>query len=172
MVYRLRATITGNKIFMREYEVRAASSLYSLNLYLQNDLGFAPDQMVMFRALDKNGKVKKEFGLFDLGDGTMDSVTLLKLSNEGFERIEYVYDMFKGQALTLEKISEEEELARRSYPRLVAEKGKNPDQFSDNYDDFELIIDTGELSVSDDEIVSEDEIIDSGADIRDSSDIS
>ena len=166
MVYRLRATITGNKIFMREYEVRAASSLYSLNLYLQNDLGFAPDQMVMFRALDKNGKVKKEFGLFDLGDGTMDSVTLLNLSKEGFERIEYVYDMFKGQALTIEKISEEEELARRSYPRLVAEKGKNPDQFSDNYDDFELIVDTGELSVS------EDEIIDSGADIRDSSDIS
>lgn len=166
MVYRLRATITGNKIFMREYEVRASSSLYSLNLYLQNDLGFAPDQMVMFRALDKNGKVKKEFGLFDLGDGTMDSVTLLKLSNEGFEIIEYVYDMFKGQALKLEKISEEEELARRSYPRLVAEKGKNPDQFSDNYDDFELIIDTGELSVS------EDEIIDSGADIRDSSELS
>ena len=166
MVYRLRATITGNKIFMREYEVRASSSLYSLNLYLQNDLGFAPDQMVMFRALDKNGKVKKEFGLFDLGDGTMDSVTLLKLSNEGFEIIEYVYDMFKGQALKLERISEEEELARRSYPRLVAEKGKNPDQFSDNYDDFELIIDSAELSVS------EDEIIDSGADIRDSSDIS
>ncbi|PKO97378.1 MAG: hypothetical protein CVU12_01275 [Bacteroidetes bacterium HGW-Bacteroidetes-7] len=166
MVYRLRATITGNKIFMREYEVRASSSLYSLNLYLQNDLGFAPDQMVMFRALDKNGKVKKEFGLFDLGDGTMDSVNLLKLSNEGFEIIEYVYDMFKGQALKLEKISEEEELARRSYPRLVAEKGKNPDQFSDNYDDFELIIDSGELSVS------EDEIIDSGADIRDSSELS
>ena len=166
MVYRLRATITGNKIFMREYEVRASSSLYSLNLYLQNDLGFAPDQMVMFRALDKNGKVKKEFGLFDLGDGTMDSVTLLKLSYEGFEIIEYVYDMFKGQALKLEKISEEEGLSRRSYPRLVAEKGKNPDQFSDKYDDFELIIDTGELSVS------EDEIIDSGADIRDSSELS
>lgn len=166
MVYRLRATITGNKIFMREYEVRASSSLYALNLYLQNDLGFAPDQMVMFRALDKNGKVKKEFGLFDLGDGTMDSVTLLMIMSDGFEIIEYVYDMFKGRAIRLEMISQEEELARRSYPRLVAEKGKNPDQFSDNYDDFELIIDSAELSVS------EDEIIDSGADIRDSSDIS
>lgn len=165
MVYRLRATITGNKIFMREYEVRVISSLYSLNLYLQNDLGFAPDQMVMFRALDKNGKVKKEFGLFDLGDGAMDSVSLLQLSSGGFTVIEYVYDMFKNRAITLEILSEEEELARRSYPRLVAEKGKNPDQFSDNYDDFEHMIDTGELTVS------EDEILDSGADIMDSPDV-
>ncbi len=148
MVYRCRATIAGNKIFMREYEVKESMSLYAFNLYLQNDLGFAPDQMVLFRVLDNTGKVKREYGLFDLGDGPMDSVSLGVIDNEGFVTLEYVYDMFKERSITLEIVSREEALARRSYPRLVAERGKNPDQFSDNYDDFEQIIDTGEAEDS------------------------
>jgi hypothetical protein len=32
-------------------------------------------------------------------------------------------------------------MPKRSYPRLIAERGKNPDQFSDNYDDFEQLMD-------------------------------
>ncbi len=144
MVYRYRATIAGNKIFMREYEVKAASSLYAYSSYLTNDLGFAPDQLVIFRALDKNGKVKKEYGLFDLGDGTMDSVTIEQLVEQGLGNLEYVYDMYKDRALVLEVLSKEELFPKRSYPRLIAEKGKNPDQFSDNYDDFEQMLDTSE----------------------------
>lgn len=144
MIYRYRATIPGNKIFMREYEVKAFTSLYSFSVYLINDLGFAPDQLVVFRALDKNGKVKKEYGLFDLGDGTMDSITIEQLVKQGLGTLEYVYDMFKDRALLLEMLSTEELFPKRAYPRLIAEKGKNPDQFSDNYDDFEQMLDTTE----------------------------
>ncbi|MFA6770263.1 MAG: hypothetical protein WCR71_03730 [Bacteroidales bacterium] len=145
MVYRYKVTIPGNKIFMREYEVKASTSLYSYSIYLVNDLGFAPDQLVVFRALDKKGKVKKEYGLFDLGDGTMDSVTIEELVKQGLGTLEYVYDMFKDRALLLEVLSREELLLKKSYPRLIAEKGKNPDQFSDNYDDFEQMLDTSEV---------------------------
>ncbi len=144
MVYRFKASIPGNKIFMREYEVKGSSSLYALHLYLQNDLGFAPDQIVLFRAIDSKGKVRKEYGLFNLGDGSMDSVTVDKFHNDGFKILEYVYDMFKDRSLQMEIVSTEEELARRAYPRLVAERGKNPDQFSDNYDDFEHMIEPAE----------------------------
>lgn len=140
MVYRYKATITGNKIFLREYEIKGSTSLYSLHLFLQDDLGFAPDQIVMFKGLDKQNKIKGEYGLFDLGDGTMDSLSLEKVISIGQSKLLYVYDIFKNRAITLEFLSREEELARRSYPRLVAEKGKNPDQFSDNYDDFEQMI--------------------------------
>ena len=140
MVYRYKATITGNKIFLREYEIKGNTSLYSLHLFLQDDLGFAPDQIVMFKGLDKQNKIKGEYGLFDLGDGTMDSLSLEKVISIGQSKLLYVYDIFKNRAITLEFLSREEELARRSYPRLVAEKGKNPDQFSDNYDDFEQMI--------------------------------
>jgi len=130
---------------MREYEMKTSSTLYSLNLFLQNDLGFAPDQRVMFRALSADGKIEREYGLFDLGDGAMDEVSLETIREQGLPYIEYVYDMFKGRSILMEFISEEEFLARRSYPRLVAEKGRNPDQFSDNYDDFEHLMDVGEI---------------------------
>lgn len=129
---------------MREYEVRENYSLYSLHLYLVNDLGFAPDQMALFRALDSKGKVKKEYGLFDLGDGSMDSVILSNIINEGYTSLEYVFDMFKERVLLLQQTSIQEELPKRSYPRLIAERGKNPDQFSDNYDDFEQLLEPGE----------------------------
>ncbi len=159
MVYRYKASIPGNKIFMREYEVKGSSSLYNFHLYLQNDLGFAPDQIVLFRALDKSGKVKREYGLFNLGDGSMDSITLDKVYKEALPVLEYVYDMFKERSLHLEFLSTEEELARRAYPRLVAERGKNPDQFSDNYDDFEHMIEPADtdLIISDSEFVKEGE---------------
>lgn len=149
MIYRYKATIPGNKIFMREYEVKDNSSLYAFNTFLINDLGFSPDQMVMFRALLK-GKVKKEFGLFDFGDGAMDSVFLRELIEEKLTVLQYVYDMYKDRFMTLEFISNEEELPKRSYPRLVAEKGKNPDQFSDSYDDFEHMLDVSDPDFQDD----------------------
>lgn len=140
---------------MREYEVKGSTSLYSYSIYLINDLGFAPDQMVVFRALDKKGKVKKEYGLFDLGDGTMDSITIEQLVNMGLGSLEYVYDMFKDRALFLEIQSTGEILPKRSYPRLIAEKGKNPDQFSDNYDDFEQMLDSAEP----DSLVDSDDLL-------------
>ncbi|MDD2491002.1 MAG: hypothetical protein PHV12_02275 [Bacteroidales bacterium] len=140
MIYRLKATIDGNKIFMREYEVKGVSSLYSFHLFLQSDLGFAPDQMVIFRGLSKSNKVKTEYGLFDMGDGSMDKVSVESAFNSGIEFLMYVYNMFKDRGMRLELIGTEEPLSRRSYPRLVAEKGRNPDQFSDDYDDFESIL--------------------------------
>jgi hypothetical protein len=57
--------------------------------------------------------------------------------------------MFKDRYIVLTLISKEEELqnSRRVYPRLVAERGKNPDQFSDNYDDFENMIEFGDADI-------------------------
>lgn len=140
MIYRLKATIDGNKIFMREYEVKGESSLYSLNLFLQNDLGFAPDQMVLFRGRSKDSKVVSEFGLFDTGDGTMDKVSIQSAFSSKADHLFYVYNTFKDTGMRLELLGTEEGLSRRSYPRLVGEKGRNPDQFSDEYDDFEPIV--------------------------------
>ncbi len=140
MVYKYKASIAGNRIFMREYEIRPETTLYALHIYLQNDLGFAPDQMVMFRGVDAKDKVRSEYGLFDLGDGPMDKVSLKITHSRKEVKLQYVYDLFSGRFLTLEFVSEEEDLPRRSYPRLIAERGKNPDQFSDNYDDFEQMI--------------------------------
>lgn len=140
MVYRFKASIDGNKIFMREYEIKGEASLYAFHRFLQNDLGFAPDQMVLFRGVSKAGKVKAEYGLFDLGDGTIDKVSVEKAAGKGEITLQYVYNTFKDKSIRLEFLGTEEPLSRRSYPRLVAERGRNPDQFSDDYDDFEPML--------------------------------
>lgn len=140
MVYRFKASIDGNKIFMREYEIKGESSLYAFHRFLQNDLGFAPDQMVLFRGVSKGDKIKAEYGLFDLGDGTIDKVSVEKAAGKGEITLQYVYNTFKDKSIRLEFLGTEEPLSRRSYPRLVAERGRNPDQFSDDYDDFEPIL--------------------------------
>ena len=147
MVDRFKATIDGNKIFMREYEVKGETSLYSFHRFLQNDLGFAPDQLVLFRGLSKDNKVKSEFGLFDMGDGPMDKVSVENAVKKGEITLSYVYETFKERSIRLEFLATEESLARRSYPRLVAERGWNPDQFSDNYDDFDPLIPAAETDV-------------------------
>ena len=137
MVYKYKASIPGSKVFMREYEIKGETSLYKLNDFLINDLDFAPDQMVEFRGADAKGKVKSEYGLFDLGDGSMDMVTIEKTIAKGEEILEYVFDLRKDRVITLTLMGEVAAHPRASYPRLVAEKGRNPEQFADKYDDLD-----------------------------------
>ncbi len=154
MLYRYKASITGNKIFMREYEALSETSLYSFHLFLQNDLGFAPDQLVLFRGMKVSGVIKSQYGLFDLGDGSMDSVKLSDLIKKGENLLYYVYDIRNNRQLLLEFISKDEESYRGSFPRMISERGKNPEQFSDRYDDFESLSDLPETG----EIFEDDEL--------------
>lgn len=157
MIYKYKATIPASKVFLREYEIKGETSLYALHDFLLNDLCFAPDQMVMFRGLDEKENVKSEYGLFDMGDGPMDSVSLEKTLARGEEILLYVYDIHKDKYIKLTFMGECDPVFRASYPRLTAEKGRNPDQFSNTYDDFDQFIgpmDTG----SDDSGYMEDEL--------------
>lgn len=141
MIYKYKATIPGSKVFLREYEIKGETSLYSFHEFLLNDLGFAPDQMVVFRGLDDKEKVLSEYGLFDMGDGTMDTVTLTKTVSKGEVNLLYVFDLRKDRVIKLTFAEEVEPSFRASYPRLVAEKGRNPEQFAKGYDDFDQFTD-------------------------------
>ena len=136
MVYRYRATLPKYKSFLREYDIKSETSLYKLHDFLQNDLGFSPDQMVLFRGLDEDGVVMHQYGLFDLGDGSMDNVSLEKTLQRGEVSLQYVYNLQQNLHIVLTFVSEEEYLPKESYPRLLVEKGPNPDQFSAVYEDF------------------------------------
>ena len=153
-VYRYRASIPGSKVFMREYEIKGNTSLYDLHEYLLNDMGFSPDQMVVFRGLNSIDKIKSEYGLFDMGDGAMDEVTVQDLIDKEEVAILYVFDLHKDRCIKLSLEGETVEMMRASYPRLVAEKGRNPEQFAKGYDDFDQFIepvDDGGEDVSIDE---------------------
>lgn len=141
MIYKFKATIPGSKVFLREYEIKGETSLYSLHDFLLNDLGFAPDQMVAFRGLDDQERVISEYGLFDMGDGTMDTVTIEKAVKKGEINLLYVFDLRKDRVIKLTFLEEVEPSFRASYPRLVAEKGRNPEQFAKGYDDFDQFTD-------------------------------
>lgn len=161
MILKFKASIPGSKVFMREYEIPAEETLYELNSFLTDDLGFAPDQMVIFRGVDSNGKVRGEYGFFDMGDGSMDAVSVDELIKKGQVTLLYVFDLKKDRYIKLDLIGEVEELLRASYPRLVAEKGRNPEQFAKGYDDFDQI---GEpfTDNSEDIVIDEDELPDNG----------
>ena len=137
MVYKYKASIPGSKVFMREYEIKGETSLYRLHDFLVNDLDFSPDQMVAFRGLGANGKTASEYGLFDMGDGSMDMVTVGQTIKKGEESLLYVFDIRKDRVIKLTLIGEVAESPRASYPRLVAEKGRNPEQFANGYDDLD-----------------------------------
>lgn len=163
MVYKYKASIPGSKVFMREYEIKGEISLYKLNDFLINDLDFAPDQMVEFRGVDATGKVCSEYGLFDLGDGSMDMVTIEKTIKKGEVELLYVFDLRNDRVIKLTLIGEAEESRRASYPRLVAEKGRNPEQFAKGYDDMDQYSEpmddsSDESSFMDDELPEGEEL--------------
>lgn len=156
MVYKYKASIPGSKVFMREYEIKGETSLYKLNDFLVNDLDFAPDQMVEFRGVDAKGKVKSEYGLFDLGDGSMDMVTIEKTIAKGEEILEYVFDLRKDRVITLALVGEVAAHPRASYPRLVAEKGRNPEQFANKYEDLDQYAEPSDDPVEEDSFMDDE----------------
>ena len=137
MILRYKATIPGNRIFMREYDVDSGMSLYKLREYMDRELGFSPDQMTVFDTLSAAGKFSRRIGLFDFGDGSMDMITIDNTVSHEETVLRYVYNLTQNLCIELRLEGEQEFNRRLSYPVLVAEKGRNPDQFSAVYEDYE-----------------------------------
>ncbi len=137
MIYKLKVNIIGNKSFLREYELKSDMTLFDLHDYLCFDLGFAPDQVALFHVKDGHGKRVKKYGIFDFGHGAIDNVTLEKLSINNECQLDYLYNQNSTKILNLELITDgEEEITRTTYPRLILERGGNPSQFSDDYEEI------------------------------------
>ena len=139
MIYRFKATIPGSKLFMREYEIPGDYSLFKLHTWLTSQFEFNPDQIVAFRGINATGKSKSLYGLFDMGDGSMDAVTIEQCIKKGEIFIQYIYNIQRGSVIVFSLIEEDVPLMPRcTYPRLVAEKGKDPDQFEKYVDDEQI----------------------------------
>jgi hypothetical protein len=129
MIYRLKITATFPKDFMRIVEIRASQTLYTLHEHLQRDLAYAPDQMIVFRTPGKKGKRTTQYGLFDMGSGSIDALTLAELKRRHELTLQYVFDMRNDRFLMIEFIDEGEASPRKVYPLTTDEKGLPPDQF-------------------------------------------
>ena len=138
MVFTVRVTLAGIKGFYRLYHVNGKTTLYDIHKQLRSDLEFPQDQIIMFKSLDPVGGVVARYGLFDLGSGTVDRVTLETAVKVGASSFVYFYDVTnrKSVILTVEgevpgaKVSEE-------FPVLKESKGPNPIEFENGYVAYE-----------------------------------
>lgn len=135
MVYQFRATIPESKVFYRVYEIKGDMTLFRFNSFIIDNLGFSPDQMVLFEGYDADGNLCGEYGLLDMGDGTMDTVTFDKVVSRGETELHYLFDLRNGRYIRLVLEGEAPYSPMRAYPALVEEKGQNPDQFRIRYEE-------------------------------------
>lgn len=136
MVFKIRVTLAGIKGFYRLYHINGATTLYNIHKQLRSDLEFAQDQIIMFKALDVVGGVVARYGLFDLGSGTVDRVTLEDAIKAGTDSMVYFYDVTnkKSVILTVEGEAEGERVANLV---LKESKGPNPIEFENGYVAYE-----------------------------------
>ena len=138
MVFKIRVTLSGIKGFFRVYQVNGATTLYTLHKQLRADMEFPQDQLIMFKALDITGAVVGRYGLFDLGWGTVDQISLEKAAKAGATDFVYYYDVTnrKSVNITLEGELEGVQVSPDS-PVLSESKGPNPIEFENGYVAFE-----------------------------------
>jgi len=139
MIFKYKVTIPASRTFFRDVEINEGSSLYRVMEFLQSQMNFVPDMMILFQGIDEKGKVLHEYGLFDMGDGSIDNVTLRDAAERGEVVLRFIYNLSKNLYLDLTFAGECEADARAEYPRVTGEKGHAPQQFSAVYveDDYE-----------------------------------
>ncbi|MBQ7195279.1 MAG: hypothetical protein IJS07_06555 [Bacteroidales bacterium] len=135
MTYKYRVTLTGLKGFYRLYHIGSTQSLYAFHKQMRSDMEFPQDQLILFKALNANGDVVARYGLFDLGDGTVDRITMADTVKNEITSFVYFYDVTNKRSvdITFEGEAESEATA----PVLVEVKGPNPIEFIKGYVAFE-----------------------------------
>ena len=138
MVLRLRVTLTGIKGFYRVYHVNGDTTLYTLHKQMRSDLEFPQDQLIMFKGLAQDESVVGRYGLFDLGFGTVDEMTLAEAVEKGITHFVYFYDVMNRKSVNI-AVEGEVEGARAGVesPYVVETKGPNPIEFENGYVAYE-----------------------------------
>lgn len=137
MVLKYRVSLPGIKGFARVYEVKANTTLYSFHKQMRADMDFPQDQLVLFKGLNQTGEPVARYGIFDLGAGTIDSVTLDQTLKSGIVSFLYFYDTTNAKSVIVTFEGEAEPRPDAVYPLLVESKGPNPIDFENGYVAYE-----------------------------------
>ena len=137
MILRYRVSLAGLKGFARVYEMKSGTTLYEFHKRLRDDLDLPHDQLIQFKALDAAGGLKARYGLFDLGCGAVDEVTLEQTVEKGVASFVYFYDVTNRKNVIITCEGEAEARKGAEYPALVETKGPNPIEFENGYVAYE-----------------------------------
>ena len=157
MVFQLRVTLSGIKGFYRVYKVNGATTLYTLHKQIRADLEFPQDQLIMFKALDVPDAVVGRYGLFDLGWGTADQISLEKAIKAGTDHFVYFYDVTNKKSVNITVEGEIPGTVHPDYPVLAESKGPNPIEFENGYVAFEDLPDRQRHLPGEEEDLDDDE---------------
>lgn len=135
MTYRFRVSLPGIKGFARVYELAPGNTLYSFHKQMLSDMEFPQDQVVLFKAFDKDGTLVARYATFDLGDGSIEHITAAHIAEAGITQFVYFYDTTnkKSVIITLEG----EGVSSALKPVLLESKGPIPEEFLNGYVAFE-----------------------------------
>lgn len=140
MVFKYRVTLTGIKGFFRVYEMSGETTLYAFHKQMRSDLEFPQDQLILFKGLGGDGSAVARYGLFDLGSGTVDAVTVTDTVEAGITSFLYFYDVPNKKCVIVTFEGTEER--RGGNPVLVDTKGPVPVEFENGYVAFEDLPDS------------------------------
>ena len=135
MAYKYRVSLSGIKGFYRVYKMSASSTLYAFHKQMRADMEFPADQLILFKGLDADGNVVARYGLFDLGDGAADQVSVADTRKKGIVSFVYFYDVTNRKSVIV--TFEEETPEAAGAPMLVDSKGPDPIDFENGYVAFE-----------------------------------
>ena len=137
MVYSFKVTLTGIKGFHRIYHLSAENTLYTFHKQMRADMEFPQDQLILFKAFDASGAVVARYGLFDLGNGAVDEVTVADVVKKGIKSFVYFYDVTNKKSVNISVEGPVEGTSEKSCPFLADIKGPNPIEFENGYIAFE-----------------------------------
>lgn len=135
MNYKLRVTLQGIKGFYRVYSAGPEFSLYSLHKQMRSDMTFPSDQQILFKAFDAADNVVARYALFDLGNGTVDQISLAKAVKDGVDHFVYFYDTINKKSVNIQIEGTED--GSPCAPHVVDSKGPDPIDFENGYVAFE-----------------------------------
>ena len=137
MVYSYKVTLTGIKGFHRIYHLSGENSLYTFHKQMRSDMEFPQDQLILFKAFDASGAVVARYGLFDLGNGAVDEVTIASVVKKGIKSFVYFYDVTNKKSVNISFEGPVEGASEKGCPILADIKGPNPIEFENGYIAFE-----------------------------------
>jgi len=137
MVYSFKVTLTGIKGFYRIYHLSGDNTLYTFHKQMRSDMEFPQDQLILFKAFDESGGVVARYGLFDLGNGAVDDVTVAAVVKKGIKSFVYFYDVTNKKSVNISYEGPVEGAPAKGCPALVDVKGPNPIEFENGYIAFE-----------------------------------